>query len=95
MKLRIVDGYLEVDGLDGTTCIALSHVAHSIYGTDYIRRAVAVYHRQQPDPFTWPDMSWDPIRCLWTKIISVDSPEFKMYELDAFIQMCRRNQNVS
>lgn len=92
MKLRIIDGYLEIDGIDGTTCISLPYVEHSIYGTEYIRRAVAVYHRQQPDPFTWPDMVWNPIKVLWVPFTEVNKDEI---DLESFIQMCRGNQNVS
>lgn len=89
MKLQIVDGYLEIDG---TTCISLASVQHSIYCTDYIRRAVAVYHHQQPDPFTWPNMAWNPIKVIWVPITETTKDEI---ELESFIQMCRGKQNVS
>lgn len=91
MKLRIVDGYLEIDNIDGTTCISLPYVQHSVYCTDYIKSAVAVYHRQQPDPFTWPDMFWNPIKVLWVPFAEVNKDEIS---LESFIQMCRGNQNV-
>lgn len=92
MKLRIVDGYLEIDNIDGITCISLPYVHHSAYCTDYIKSAVAVYHRQQPDPFTWPDMVWNPIKVLWEPFAEVNKDEI---DLESFIQMCRGNQNVS
>lgn len=81
----------EFDTSDGPTCISLAYVEHSITAPN-IRRAVGVYHRQQPDPFTWPDMVWNLIKVLWIPFTEVNKDEI---DLESFIQMCRGNQNVS
>lgn len=94
MNIRIVDGYLEIQGKDGLVSISVAYVGGHKLATNEILRAFDMYHDFRESTFDWPDMWWDEDHDTWRYFENhgSDSPEYELQQLNHFIKECRRNQ---
>lgn len=95
-SLRVVGGYLEVNYPDGYVHISLPYYEQSVYVTPEIKVRVKQYHRQNPDPFKWPDMVYNEAKAIWETLNEVSLKESnETVALERFILYCRGKQNES
>lgn len=93
-SLRIVNGYLEIDYSYGYIHIGLMNFQGSVYATPEVIARVNQYHRQNPDPFNWPNMVYDEARAIWEPLDKAKMKESnEQVALERFILYCRGKQN--
>lgn len=93
-SLRIVNGYLEINYSDGYVHLSLPYCHSSVYATPEVMARVNQYHRQNPDPFKWPDMFYNEAKAIWENFNEVSLEKSnEIAALERFVLYCREKQN--